>query len=152
MRSNKLKIEQLESKIKVFQPIREVAIPPTGWVKAIRLVLGMSMRQLANRLGITKQSVLELERREKNGAISIKSLREAANALDMELVYGFIPKDGSINALIDRKAQELATKIVLRSSQTMKLEDQEVSDERIKQAIEERTASLKYEMPKILWD
>jgi len=34
----------------------------------------------------------------------------------------------------------------------MKLEDQSNSKKRIQKAIEERTASLKSEMPKILWD
>ena len=70
----------------------------------------------------------------------------------MELVYGFVPKDGSLDALIDRKAKELATQIVLRTSNTMKLEEQQNSPQRIQKAIEERTAAIKYEMPKMLWD
>ncbi|MTI29860.1 mobile mystery protein A [Cytophagales bacterium RKSG123] len=152
MNKQKLQIEQLETKIRAFAPLSSIAIPPTGWVKAIRLALGMSLQQLANRLSITKQSVQEIEKREKDGAISIKSLREAARALDMELVYGFVPKDGSLDALIERKARELATKIVSRTSTTMKLEDQENSQERIKKAIDERTTILKNEIPKVLWD
>ena len=70
----------------------------------------------------------------------------------MELVYGFVPKDGSIENLIDRKARALALQIVSRTSQTMKLEDQENSKQRLKIALEERTAILKNELPKILWD
>ena len=70
----------------------------------------------------------------------------------MKLVYALVPKDGSLEALIDRKARELATYIVERTSQTMKLEDQENSYERIQEAIEERTQVIKYEMPKQLWD
>lgn len=152
MNKNKLQIEQLESKIQVYAPITKIAIPPTGWLKAVRMALGMSLQQLANRISITKQSVQEMEQREKDGSISLKSLREAANALDMELVYGFVPKDGSLDALINRKARELATQIVSRTSNTMKLEDQENSEMRLKKAIEQRTAILKHEMPKILWD
>jgi len=152
MNKNKLQIEQLESKIKVYAPITKIAIPPTGWIKAVRLALGMSLKQLANRISITKQSVQEMEQREKDGSISLKSLREAARALDMELVYGFVPKDGSLDALIDRKSRELATRIVSRTSNTMKLEDQENSETRLKKAIEQRTSLLKHEMPKILWD
>jgi hypothetical protein len=34
----------------------------------------------------------------------------------------------------------------------MSLEDQEILDERIKIAIDERTAVLKNELPKLLWD
>ena len=152
MRKNKLQLEQLESKIKVYVPITKVAVPPTGWIKAVRLGLGMTLQQLANRISVSKQSVLEMEQREKDGSISLKLLRESARALDMELVYGFVPKDGSLDALIERKARELAIKIVKRTSNTMKLEDQENSESRIKKAIDERTALLKNEMPKILWD
>jgi predicted DNA-binding mobile mystery protein A len=152
MSKNKLQLEQLESKIKVYVPITKVAVPPTGWIKAVRLGLGMTLQQLANRISISKQSVLEMEQREKDGSISLKLLRDSARALDMELVYGFVPKDGSLDALIERKARELAIKIVKRTSNTMKLEDQENSESRIKKAIDERTALLKNEMPKILWD
>jgi hypothetical protein len=70
----------------------------------------------------------------------------------MELVYGFVPKDGSLDALIDRKAKELATQIVMRTSNTMKLEDQANSARRITKAIEERAVAIKNDMPKILWD
>jgi len=152
MNKNKLQIDQLESKIKFYTPLSKIAVPPTGWTKAIRMALGMSLQQLANRLNITKQSTQEIEQREMEGSISLKSLRETARALDMELVYGFVPKDGSLEALIDRKARELATKIVSRTSNTMKLEDQENSEKRILIAIEDRTNILKQQMPKVLWD
>ena len=152
MNKNKLQLEQLESKIKVYVPATKVAIPPTGWIKAVRLGLGMTLQQLANRIGVSKQSVQEMEQREKDGSISLKLLRDTARAIDMEFVYGFVPKDGTLDALIERKAKELAVQIVNRTSNTMKLEDQENSDRRILKAIEERTALLKNEMPKILWD
>ena len=135
-----------------FASLQKVAPPPTGWIKAIRNAIGMSMLQLGKRLSITKQSVQDIERREKDGSISIKALREAARALDMQLVYGFVPNDGSLEALINRKAKELATQIVQRTSNSMKLEDQENSKQRIEKAIEERATIIKNEMPKTLWD
>ena len=70
----------------------------------------------------------------------------------MQLVYGFVPKDGSLDALVERKARVLAKQIVLRTSNTMKLEDQENSQERIEKAIEERANAIKTEMPKTIWD
>jgi len=152
MGKKSLQIQQLNSKMLTFASLQKVAPPPTGWLKAVRTALGMSLQQLSNRLSITKQSAQEIEQREKDGSLTIKSLREAARALDMQLVYGFIPADGSMEALIDRKAKELATQIVLRTSNSMKLEDQENSKQRIEKAIEERAAIIKNEMPKALWD
>jgi len=152
MGKKSLQIQQLNSKMLVVASIKKITPPPTGWIKAARTALGMSLQQLGNKISITKQSLTDIERREKDGSTTLKTLRDAANALDMELVYGFVPKDGSLDALIDRKAKELATQIVLRTSHTMKLEDQGNSNKRIQKAIEERAASIKNEMPKILWD
>jgi predicted DNA-binding mobile mystery protein A len=152
MSKRSLQLQQLNNKMAAFALLTEVAIPPTGWIKAIRKALGMSMQQLGKKLSITKQSIQDIEKREKEGAITIKALRELGKALDMRLVYGFVPNDGSLGALIEKKAAQLATTIVLRTSNTMKLEDQENSRERISKAIQEKTAELKNEMPKILWD
>jgi predicted DNA-binding mobile mystery protein A len=152
MDNKKLQISQLESRIRLFSPTRQLPNPPTGWIKAIRLALGMSLQQLANKLAKTKQSVQEIEVREIEGAITLKSLRETARALDMELVYGFVPKEGSLEAYIENKAHKMAEEIVIRTSNTMKLEDQENTPKRIKKSIKERTALIKQELPKSLWD
>jgi predicted DNA-binding mobile mystery protein A len=152
MNKKNLQIEQLEKKLSGFSTAQKVVAPPTGWLKAVRVSLGMSLQQLADKLSITKQSVQEIELREKEGTITLKKLRETANALDMQLVYGLVPKDGSIEKLIDRKANELATRIVSRTSNTMKLEDQENTQQRLKKAIDERTSVIKNDMPKMLWD
>jgi predicted DNA-binding mobile mystery protein A len=152
MRTKSLQIQQLNSKMQVIASIKKIAPPPTGWIKAVRTALGMSLQQLGNKISITKQSLTEIESREKEGTITLKTLRDVANGLDMELVYGFVPKDGSLDALIERKAKELAAHIVLRTSNTMKLEDQGNTNKRIEKAIRERATSIKNEMPQILWD
>jgi len=152
MNKKKLQLEQLDRKLRGFNTAAQVTPPPTGWLKAIRVSLGMSLQQLADKLSITKQSVQEIESREKEGNITLKTLKDTATALDMQLVYGFVPKDGTLDDLIERKAKELAIRIVSRTSNTMKLEDQENSKQRIKKAIEDRTAIIKNEMPKMLWD
>lgn len=147
-----LQIQQLDSKMQALTALQRMAMPDIGWIKNIRLALGMSLQQLGNKLSVTKQSVQQREEREEEGSLTIKALKETAEALDMQFVYGFIPKDGSLEALIDRKATELATQIVMRTSATMKLEDQENSTERLQNAIQERAELLKREMPKMLWD
>ncbi len=152
MRKKSLQIQQLDGKMRTFSSLLRIVPPPTGWIKAVRTAIGMSMQQMGSRLSITRQGVQDMERREKDGSITLKSLRDAAKALDMQLVYGFVPNDGSLEALIERKAKDLATQIVLRTSNTMKLEDQENSKKRIQKAIEERAAIIKNDMPKILWN
>lgn len=152
MKKSVLQIQQLNSKMKVVASVKKITPPPTGWIYALRTALGMTLQQLGNKLSITKQSIQDFERREAEGAITLKSLRDVANVLDMELVYGFVPKDGSLDDLINRKAKELATQIVMRTSNTMKLEGQGIAKQQIEKSIKEKTLSLRNEMPKILWD
>lgn len=152
MKSKPLHLQQLEARMREYKSLIKNPPPSTGWVKAVRTALGMTLQQLGDRLSITKQSVRDIERREAEGSVTLKTLRDTARAMDMELVYGLVPKDGSLDALIERRARELATEIVMRTSNTMKLEDQAVSEDRIRKAIRERTATLRNEMPGILWD
>jgi predicted DNA-binding mobile mystery protein A len=152
MSKKSLQLQQLNSKMLCFASLKQVAMPPTGWIKAIRTAIGMSMQQLGNKLNVSKQGVMDIEKREKDGSITIKSLREIARAMDMQLVYGFVPNDGSLDALIEKRATELVTHIVMRTAHTMKLEDQANSKKRIETAIRERATAIKNEMPKILWD
>lgn len=152
MNKKRLQIEQLDRKLKGFKEAAQITQPTIGWLKTIRVSLGMSLQQVADKLSITKQSVQEIEIREKEGSITLNTLKDTANALGMQLVYGLVPKDGTIDDLIERKAKELAIRIVSRTSNTMKLENQENSKQRLQKAIQERTANIKNEMPKSLWD
>ena len=152
MGKKSLQLQQLNNKMLSFVSLKQVAIPPTGWIKAIRNAIGMSMQQLGNKLKVSKQGVMDIEKREKEGSITIKSLREIARVMDMQLVYGFVPNDGSLDALIEKRATELAKQIVMRTANTMNLENQANSKERIDTAIKERAADIKNEMPKILWN
>jgi predicted DNA-binding mobile mystery protein A len=150
--SNSLRLQQLNQKTALFGKIVSISKLNEGWIMTLRKTLGITLEQMGNKLGVTKQNVMLMEKRELEGNITLKSLKELGNAMDMQLVYGFVPKDGSIDAMIERKALELATKIVMRASQTMKLEDQENSKLRLQKAIAERTLQIKNEMPKLLWD
>ena len=152
MKTAKIKVRQLSTKLKTFKSIDTHTLPEIGWVKTIRTGLGISLEQLGDKLEITKQSAQNLEKREALGSATINAMKEAGQAMDMKFVYGYIPVDGTLEALIEKKAKKLATEIVMRTSATMKLENQENSPQRIKDAIEERTKELIDEMPKILWD
>jgi predicted DNA-binding mobile mystery protein A len=152
MSQKSIQIQQLNAKMNEFSSLKKSSVPSIGWIKTIRTVLGMSMQQLGNKLSISKQAVLDIEKREIEGSITLKSLREVGKAMDMQLVYGFVPMDGSLEAMIEKRALAIATQIVMRTSQTMQLEDQANSPKRLKLAIKERAEEIKKELPKYLWD
>ena len=148
----KLLIEQLDQKLKPFQKAEAVLVPEKGWIHSIRTTLNMTLEQLGNKLNMSKQAINGIEEREANGSTTIAVLKDVGNALDMQFVYGFVPKDGSLDNLINLKAENLARKIVLRTHQNMKLEDQAVSDEKINASIIDLANDIKREMRKSLWD
>jgi len=153
MRNKKqLLIEQLDQKLKPFRKTEMALVPYKGWVNTIRTTLNMTMAQLGIKLGITKQGVKRIEESEAKGSISINSLKETGDALDLKLVYGFVPKDGTIENLINTRAEKLARKIVLRTNQNMQLEDQGISDNKINESIKDLANEIKREMKKSLWD
>jgi predicted DNA-binding mobile mystery protein A len=152
MKTKRLIREQLDNKIAKFSDLYDIVIPPQGWIYSIRQGINMSLRQLGQKMSITPQSVKEIEEREKNGTISIKVLRQVAAALNMKLVYGFIPSEKTLEGMIEKRAEELARSIVERTSVQMGLEDQKNTPERIENAIKEKAVEIKNDMPKLLWD
>lgn len=145
-------IRQLDHRIRPFLEARNIVVPEKGWINAIRTTMNMTLAQLGARLSISKQGVKGIEDREANGSISLNILHEVATAMDMKLVYCIIPNDDSIDALVERRAEQLARKIVLRTHQNMKLEDQGIGDEKINATIVELSEELKHDLKKSLWD
>lgn len=88
----KLLIEQTDKKLAVFISLSSNVIPSKGWINTVRTSLKMTLKQLGNRLKISSQSAKEIEVREANGTITLNSLKDAANALDLKLSCGQIPR------------------------------------------------------------
>lgn len=147
-----LLIEQLDQKLQPFSQTRMVLVPERGWINTIRTTLNMTMAQLGNKLNITRQGVKRIEESEANGTITLNSLKDVANAMDLKFVYALVPKNGTIDDLIETKAEKLAQKIVLRTNQNMKLEDQGIGDDKISKTIKDLATEIKRELRKSLWD
>ncbi len=148
----KLMVEQIDRKLAKLVILRELKPPSKGWINAIRTVLNMSLVQLARRLKKTPVSVKEIEEREQKKTITLRKLIEVGEALDLQFVYCFVPRETSIKKMIEVRALQIAREVVMRTSHTMKLEDQENTEERLQQAIADRAEQLQREMPKYLWD
>jgi predicted DNA-binding mobile mystery protein A len=144
-------LEQLDTGLIRFAPLREVPPPRNGWIRAIRDALGMSGRQLGSRLGVSKMRVADMEQAEVAGATSLKTLRRAAEAMDCVLVYALVPKN-SLKETLRKQARHKARQVTARASHTMGLEDQALTREESGKALEIATESLLAKMPKTLWD
>lgn len=127
--------------------------PPRGWVRAIRTALGMSMRQMAERMGSSSPSaVVAIERNESNGAVSLRRLRAAAEALECDLVYVLVPKAGSLDETLRKRADEVAHVLVGQVDRHMLLEDQGVEAKLLKEQADELASDLLQGAPSRLWE
>lgn len=118
----------LDRRIAPMRPVDRFVVPPKGWVRAIRDAIGMSGPQLARRIGVTPQSVLNLEQSEAAGTIRLETLRKAANALNCTLVYALVP-DAPLEDRVRQRAKKIALRELGGVSHSMALEDQQVRDD-----------------------
>ena len=148
--SNKFKHMQIQT---LDQHLGEVHVcdrPSEGWIRTIRAALGMSVRQMAERIGVTQQSASRLETNEAEDSITLKSLRKAAEAMDCKLVYALVPHEGSLQRMVEKQALKKAKAIVEPVDHTMQLEAQGVGDAEAK--IQELADELAGNLNSKLWD
>lgn len=144
--------KQMDELIQSVVSGKQKAQTSAGWIQSARLALGMSLRQLAERVGVSVTALTNFEKREQTDAVSLATLKKAANAMDMELVYYFKPKDGSIKNAVEKQARKKAQEILNQSNQTMKLEDQETNSSSQELELERLTKDIMSKMPQNLWD
>ena len=151
MKTQELILTQTDNRIRKFARITE-GTPPKGWIYNIRTSLGMSMRQLGKIANITPQGVMDIESREKEGNITIAALEQLGKNLNMRLVYGFVPAEGTLQKKIDKQALALAKKIISRTSNTMTLEDQKVDQAMLTKSIKAKAQEIKQKNLKSIWE
>lgn len=113
---------QLERRLAPLREAKPVA-PPRGWIRAIRESLGMTTRQLAARMGVGPSRIPVIEKAEITGATTLKTLRDAAEALNCTFVYAFVPIKPLDEILEDRAGLKVGRDLA-RLDHTMRLENQ----------------------------
>jgi predicted DNA-binding mobile mystery protein A len=111
-----------------FEKLHFEPKPKSGWIKTIREALFMPLAFPASKLGISKQSIAQLEKNEIQESITLKSLRQLAESIGCELHYAIIPHSGSLKKIIEKRAEEKARAAVGEVNKTMALEDQKIKD------------------------
>jgi len=136
----RLRISQLERALAPFLAAKETPRPQRGWIRAIREVSGITVRDLAKRLHKAPSVAAHLESSEAEYRITLRSLLDAADALGCQLVYALVPKSGNIQELAEERARTRASENVRAVEHSMALEDQAVGG--IDAKIDEETRRL----------
>jgi predicted DNA-binding mobile mystery protein A len=136
----KLRLQQLDRSLLAFAAARQIGHPRGGWLAAIREARGLTLRELSSILSVTPQAVLQLQHSEASESISLKRLREVAEAMECELVYAIIPKSGRLTDVVEERNRKSAADRVLAAEHTMVLEDQAAGN--VEKRIEEEQSLL----------
>ncbi len=104
---------------------------------------------MAKKLGYSIQGAKDLEMREANGNVTLNTLREAAEAMDCNLMYFIVPKK-PLDATLDSVARMLADKTTKDISNSMALEGQQTTQVEQKEARNMLVDKLKND-PKKIW-
>lgn len=103
-------------------------------------------------MGITPQSVSDIEHREADGKVTLSTLRDAAEALDMRVVYALVPKQGTMRDMVRRQARRLAEDAVARTSISMSLEEQSVPREELLREVDFLVEELMRKNTRTFWN
>lgn len=142
----------LDKLLKKQKPLSKQSRPRQGWIKNIRVALGMSSRQLAKFLGQTSAHVLALEKREAQDKITLDTLQRVAQALGCHFIYAIVPPNGvSLESMLNSQARQAAERIIRSTQHSMRLEAQEVSNKITREQIEDLALELKQKNDPRIW-
>lgn len=133
-----------------LKAIRAISRPKEGWIRTLRKALGMSSPQLADRLGLSKAQVTQMERMEAEDRITLKQLRRVAESLNAELVYAIVPRE-PVDRVLQERARQKARQLVEKAHSQMRLEAQQLSTTDLERQVELETRRLLSTMPRTLW-
>lgn len=143
---------QLDQQLKLFRRLA-VTRPARGWVRTIRDAIGMNGRQLADRMGIARSQLSQIENAEVRSSTTLRTLERAAAALGCEFVYAFVPQGGAtLEEVVHDRAREVAEGTVERVSHTMALEEQGIDGTFRKREVDRLAGELVRTMRREFWD
>ncbi|MHB0772914.1 mobile mystery protein A [Bradyrhizobium sp. 1.29L] len=144
-------IRHLDSRFATLRALSHAQRPPKGWLRAIRDALGMTTAQYAKRLGVSQPRIVELEKSEQGGSVTLNTLQRAAEALGCRLVYVLVP-ERPLAEVVTKRAAEVAERQSRAIEQTMRLEDQAVENNQAARALREQAIEDLLKRPARLWD
>ena len=144
-----LMFRQIAKKTEEIREHRDLFRGVSSWVRYIREGLGMTLKQLSGRTGLSTSTLNQLEKNEALDKVTFASLKKAAQAMNCELVYALVPLE-SLDKIREDQALKKAKALLGESNLQMEYEDQAVSKEQLISQLQDLKSQLK--SSKRLWD
>ncbi len=124
--------------------------PKKGWIKEVRESLGMSMKDLADRLGTIKQRIERIEKDEVASKVSLETMKKTAEAMNCDFIYFVVPKN-SLEETLKDQGLKAAQKILKQVGKTMALEAQTTSTLSQKKLVENLAQEMLLNEDRKIW-
>lgn len=141
-----LQIRALDKKTSDLKSAKNIVSQPSAWIKTVREAIGMTVSQLAARLGVTQPRITKMESNEDN--LKLSTMKKVAEAMNCEFVYYFKPRTTFQN-LVDEQAQKKAAEVLKTVNLNMALENQEIAED---EAVKDFASDLINTKIKQIWD
>lgn len=89
-------LKKLDADLRWFRLAARKTPERKGWVREIRLAMGITAPELARKAEISRSEVFRGEEREELRSISLATLARLAEAMECRLVYAVVPKRGTL--------------------------------------------------------
>lgn len=142
---------ELDQHLATLRPLRDIAVPPEGWLRAVREAMGMSVTQLAERTGLSSAEVERIEHSSSAAGGSFADLRRLADALNCSFVWGLVPHQ-SLDELLRERAAAVARKRLREVADMMRRQGRDMTAGEVDHHIEKFSEVLLRELPAALWD
>ena len=92
---------RLDVEMRSYRHAGRAKNPTNGLLRAVRQALRVPLAEIAEKMGVNRSVIWDLESGERKNTISLRSLSRMADAMGCKVVYGIVPKGG-------KKLEELA--------------------------------------------
>jgi predicted DNA-binding mobile mystery protein A len=115
------------------------------------VAVGMTSKQLGVRLGVSQPRVTKIEKGEREGSITLDTLRRTVQAMDCQLIYAFVPRR-PLHELVEERARLRARAILEATTHSMALEDQLADADTEAAQLEQLTREFMEKSGQDLWE
>jgi transcriptional regulator with XRE-family HTH domain len=86
--------KRLDLEMRSYRQAGREKNPTNGLLRAVRQTMHVPVAEIAEKMGVCKSVVLDMEAREQLNTITLKSMSRMAQAMDCKVVYGIVPNGG----------------------------------------------------------
>ena len=93
-KERRLARRRLDVELRSYRRAGMAKNPTNELLRAVRQVLRVPVAEIAQKMGVNRSAVFELEGREPKNTITLRSMSRMAGAMGCKVVYGIVPKGG----------------------------------------------------------